>query len=359
MPDEHFLIVRLAAVGDVVMASTLARRIRDERPGATITWLCGANVGPLVERFADVDNVLTVDERCIFRGSAMARARELLPLWLELVKRRFTHVMLLHVDRRFRAIVAPLVAPLVGARVFAQTPRGATGPINPVVGRYFGDEYARLLDGLAHVGPIVGHYPLARLRPPPSAAYDRGRDDRPLRVALVPGGARNILRESGVRRWPVEGYAAVAAALAADGIEVVLVGDQHDEWVRPSFASVAVTDRIGASSLPQTVDLLGTCDLVISHDTGPMHLARLAGARVLALFGPTMPSQFIVEDDRTSVLWGGADLACRPCYDGREFATCSANVCMSGMNAATVLQHARTSLHRARSAAVPVTQLER
>jgi heptosyltransferase-2 len=251
-----------------------------------------------------------------------------------------------------------LVAPLIGTCIVAQTPRGADGPLNPVVGRYFGDEYARMLDGPAHCGPIVGHYPLARLRPP-SPREIRGSRARPRRVALVPGGAKNVLRETNVRRWPAAHYATVAAALAGEGIEVVLVGDANDTWVRPSFIGIDVRDRIGTTTLPETLDLLSVCDLVISHDTGPMHLARIAGAPLLALFGPTMPSQFIVEDQRTTALWGGKNLACRPCYDGREVAECTANLCMSEIEPANVLRVARALLADATPRALPLLRSER
>lgn len=343
---EHFLIVRLAGIGDVVMASTVVRRLREERPDARVTWLCGSIAAPLVGQLVGVDDVITIDERRLLRGTVPDRARVLAPLWRRLLGRGITHVVLLHVDRRYRA----LVAPLVGAKLLALSHRNAHGAMNPVPGRYLGDEYARLIDGLSHRGPIVGHYPLANVRTelgdfPPLA-------DR-LRVALVPGGTRNVLRESALRRWPVGYYATLASALAADGREVLLVGDSGDDWVRPQFAGVPVTDSIGRYTLPETVSLLASCDLVVSHDTGPMHLARLARAPLLALFGPTMPSQFVVEDDTTTVLWGGEHLACRPCYDGREFAECSNNVCMSSISTDVVLSAARAILAK-RTLAIPV-----
>ncbi len=329
------------------MASTLARRIRDRHQDALITWLCSTTVAPLVEQFADVDDIITVNERQLLRGGTLARLGVLLPLWKTLIARRFTRVFLLHVDRRYRLVLAPVF----GATITAQSPRDAHGVMNPVVGRYFGDEYARLLDGLAHVGPIAGHYPLGRLRPLPRlpAFTTQVADDRKVRIALVPGGGRNVMRESAVRRWPVSHYASVAQSLIADGCEVLLVGDANDEWVKPDFAGMPVVDCIGKTTLPETLALFADCDLVISHDTGPMHLAKLAGAPVVALFGPTMPAQFIVEDAMTKVIWGGADLACRPCYDGREFAACSNNICMSGISPEAVLATARSVLATARA----------
>jgi ADP-heptose:LPS heptosyltransferase len=48
----------------------------------------------------------------------------------------------------------------------------------------------------------------------------------------------------------------------------------------------------------------------------------------LALFGPTNPAEFVRDPTRIRVIWGGANLVCRPCYDKRHFAPCGDNRCM-------------------------------
>jgi heptosyltransferase-2 len=335
MRRRHFLIVRLAGIGDVLMASAAARRVRDTLPGARITWLTGIVPAPLAERLADVDDVIAIDEHRLLRGGPISRARVLMPLWARLLGAGITDVLLLHVDRRYRVLVAPLASSRVRTLV-----RGRT----LIRGRSFADECARLVGSDRNAGPIPTHCALGRLRPVVPSA----RSGRP-RVALVPGGTRNVLRESALKRWPVERYGQVARALERDA-DVVLLGDAHDVWVRPSFAGAAVDDRIGALTLAQTLDLMQACDLVIAHDTGPMHVARLAGVPLIALFGPTDPAEFAPEDDRTTVLWGGARIACRPCYDGHEFANCNDNICMKDIDVDVVVRTARTVLARGRSA---------
>ena len=89
-------------------------------------------------------------------------------------------------------------------------------------------------------------------------------------------------------------------------------------------------------SVVESAAVLAAASVVVSHDTGPMHLARLVRAPLVALFGPTAPSTFVPADERTHVLWGGATLACRPCYDGREVAPCRSNLCMQDIDVATV-----------------------
>jgi len=331
---EKILIIRLAAIGDVVMASSLARRLRDAKPDAHITWLCGRIAAPLVECFADVDEVIAIDEKRLLAGGSLARLRVLLSLWPGLDAARFDVAYLLHPDLRYRIITSMLR----GARVIAQSRKPRVRPSNPIPGRYLGDEAARLMDELDE-GPMPGHFPLGRLK----ALSPTPRGDRP-RVAIVPGGARNVLRESALKRWPVGHYVELARALAHEGFDVALVGNTSDEWVRPHFSGIAVSSYVGRTSIPETLDLLAGCDLVIAHDTGPMHLARLVGTRLIALFGPTPPSTFVPADDKTTVLWGGEHLACRPCYDGREFAQCADNECMSSISVEVVVRTARTIL---------------
>lgn len=344
---ERFLIIRLAGIGDVVMASALARRLRAHAPDAHIAWLTGGTAAPLVKQLEDVDEVIVADERGLLTGDSIARLGILLPLWRRLRAGRFTRVFLLHADARYRV----LTTPLSGVPVVSQSRRNGHGAMNPISGRYLGDEFARLMDGLQHTGPIVGHFPLGTLKGLGRPVRNEARDAT--RIVIVPGGARNVLRESALKRWPIEHYADLAAALAGDECEVILLGNADDDWVRRSFAGVRTTDLIGRTTIPETLGLLAECDLVVSHDTGPMHLARLVGAPLIALFGPTMPAQFIVADDSTTVLWGGEHLACRPCYDGREFADCRDNRCISSIGVDVVLRTARTILQR-RTRAIPV-----
>ena len=352
MTSQRFLIIRLAGIGDVVMASTLARRLREHAPDSHITWLCGMTATPLVELFADVDEVITADERGLLTGNAIQRLQILPPLVRQLRAARFSKVFLLHADVRYRV----LTAPLTGVPVVSQSSRSAHGAMNPIPGRFMGDEFARLMDGLEPRGPIVGHFPLGRLKEIARSPSEASRRVR--RVALVPGGARNVLRESALKRWPVGHYAKLARELLKHDCEIILLGNAEDAWVRAEFAGLQATDLIGRTTIPEMVRVLADCDLVVSHDTGPMHLARIVGAPMIALFGPTMPAQFIVPDESTTVLWGGEHLACRPCYDGREFADCSDNQCISSISVDVVLRTARTMLRR-QTAPIPAQQTQR
>lgn len=110
-----------------------------------------------------------------------------------------------------------------------------------------------------------------------------------------------------------------------------------------AFEALAIRDLISALALGETVALMQRARLVVSHDTGAMHLAPGPPSTRRAV-GPTIPSRFVRVDAKTVVIWGGEHLACRPCHDGRELATCSANVCMTSIALSSVIAAARTFL---------------
>jgi heptosyltransferase-2 len=328
---ERVLFVKLHALGDVVMASTAPAALRVRDPACHLTWMCAAGLAELVRLFPDVDAVIPVDAGALLRGGATARVRAMAGAWRPIAGRRFDRVLIGHRDARYAALAWP-------ARGARRTMRSdaAERPL-PVPGRWFGDEYARLALGGSDEGPVTRAWALAdvRGRLPDGRALVPEAAGRPI-AALVPGGARNALRDTPQRRWPVERYAALARRLHARGYAVVLVGDADDRRVLPAFADVGVLDRLGGLPVVQSTAVLAASDVVVSHDTGPMHLARLARAPLVALFGPTSPHDFAPADARTRVLWGGARLACRPCYDGREVAPCRNNLCMQELSVAEV-----------------------
>jgi heptosyltransferase-2 len=339
MARPSFLLVRIAALGDIVLATPLLNRIRAEHPAASITWVCGNRVRELVALFPGIEEIISIDEVALFRGGFTERAREVAGLWRRLVGRRFDRVFLLHPDSRYRLLTWPLRGSLVVAAKHPPSDRA-----NPIPGRFRGDESARLWDGSESRGPIVGHYPLVDLRD--RLAMPPAQTSKHTRIVLVPGGARNVLRQDALRRWPVESYRELAEELIATDAEVVLIGDSADAEFGRQFANMAVVNLIGSTALPETLRVLRDANVVVTHDTGPLHLARAVRTPTIALFGPTDPAQFVGSDPLVTVLWGGDDLACRPCYDGKNFAACSNNICINRISVRTVLGAVRDRLAR-------------
>ncbi len=304
------------------MALPMVAALRAADPAARITWLAGRAAAPLLRGVDGVDEVLEADAAAILSGDRAAQARAVLAAWRLLGRRRFDRVLLAHADPRYK-----LLARWVRARDVRWLGGRDERP-NLLPFRRHEDEYVRLVTGIDDVhaqrfAPPTVHATL-------DAAVEvrlRSLAGRRL-IALAPGGARNNARDNPLRRWPLVRYAELARALLARGDAVLLTGDAGDAWTRSAFADLAVTDVIGETSLLGLVALYARCAGVVAHDSGPLHLARLARTRVVGLFGPTSPSLFIRDDARTVALWQADALACAPCYDGRNFARCDDNRCM-------------------------------
>lgn len=339
MARRRFLIVRIVALGDIAVTSVLVSRIRAEHPDAHVTWMTGESGAPVVGLFPGVDEVIVVSERALLRGGLLRRIWAVANVWRQLVGRRFQEVFVVHADWRYRLLVLPL---LPFARV-AMLRHGS----NPLLSRFRGDEYARLLDHDHSVGPIPRSYPFADVRPSLSSLPRFARRAAP-RVALAPGGARNLLRDDGLRRWPVENYRQLAERLTAAGYDVVLLGDGVDAALRPHFTHLDTTDLMGQLSLVELLGVLRDVDVLVTQDTGPLHFARLVRTPAVAIFGPTEPRHMVGETPDIIALWGGAGLPCRPCYDGVGYAKCSNNLCMKDVTPDRVIAAVESILARGR-----------
>lgn len=96
------------------------------------------------------------------------------------------------------------------------------------------------------------------------------------------------------KRWPLEHFLALAAALEQTGTDVILIaGEAEAEQLSPDLR--AQLERAGGRfifELAELADLLRTARLIIGNDSGPAHLGAQLGIPVLALFGPTDPGQW-------------------------------------------------------------------
>ena len=340
------LLVKLGAIGDAVMLLPAAQALAAE--GNEIEWLCGRQIAPLLELYPWI-RTMVADEQVLLRGSGMARLRGVLALWRQMAGRRYDLIATMYYDRRYRLLTA---AARAERRIWLSTTERER---RILPGRHHSDELARLLLGLKdEVRPRA----MAPVTPPVMPVSPVPRTGKAPRVVLVPAGAKNLIREDALRRWPVESFVAVARELLQQGCEVLLSGGPGDGWASAAFGGLAVMDCIGRHTLVETVGLFDSSDVVVTPDTGPLHLAGMTRAAVVAIFGPTSPHFFLPQRAGVVGLWGGEGFACRPCYDGKDYAPCGNNACVRQVTPAMVVVAVNQMLLARREGSAPAPRIE-
>jgi ADP-heptose:LPS heptosyltransferase len=120
-----------------------------------------------------------------------------------------------------------------------------------------------------------------------------------------------------VKQWPPSRFADVAATLAKEQDAVVVLTGSAEDDALVTAAAARLTEhgvrtlRVAPVDLMVLAGVLTFCRLLISGDTGPMHLAAAVGTPVLAVFGPSMPWRYapLVAEHRIVRI----DLPCSPC----------------------------------------------
>jgi heptosyltransferase II len=326
------LIIKIAAIGDTIMALPMVTALRRRHPEAEIAWICSETTADLVKLLGKIE-IITVNERRLLRGSPAERTSEVMRLWGKLFGRRFDLAAVGHTNPLLRVLA--LTASVKQWRALNSI--RLKKRLWAVPGRYHGDEYVRLITGIDGPGAERAELPSPNL-PLTRSVLPQLQGSLDNLIVLAPGGAKNPIDEQPLRRWPIESYRLVAIELLKRGFRIALTGAPCDQWVREAFNGVPFIDLIGKTTLTDQLALFCVCALVLTHDSGPLHIAQLAMTPTVALFGPTNPSEKLRDPARVRAIWGGEDLVCRPCYDNRDYAPCADNRCIKEISVAQVLR---------------------
>ena len=285
---NSFLIVRLGSLGDVVHGIPVAAALRHEFPASRIDWMVDPRYVELLNLVAGLDRRIGVDPRAIKHGRPRQQFRETLRDLRQIgydaaidLQGLLKSAMLARSVRARRTIGFPrqhLREPL--ARLFytdAPDPGEATHVI---------------YKNLALLAPLQVtdrrvRFPLEIPRTATSQQIINRFEGR--EYALInPGAAWPN------KRWPPERFGAVAAAIArhVGWRSLVLWGPGEQEM---AHEVVAHSDGAAEISPPTTItDLVGLARgarLMISGDTGPLHIAGAVNTPIVALYGPTRPDR--------------------------------------------------------------------
>ncbi len=148
-----------------------------------------------------------------------------------------------------------------------------------------------------------------------------------------------------LRQWPEDSWVKLCSQLLQDeSVDLVFPGVSTEqkrnaaiiEKLGQAAASSRVRNAAGRSSIEQLLRMLQEASLVVSVDSGVMHLAAWAGAPVVGLFGPETPMLYAPLTKRSKVLW--AALPCSPCCTvaTEKHTRCTDNQCMKRLSVGQV-----------------------
>ena len=258
-------------LGDSIISMPAVRAIKAGRPDAHITIAALSKVAPVWEMIPEIDQIVPLTTSSLL--DAIRRIREQPPFDVAILFpnsfRSALEVWLAGIPRRvgYRGHYRRRLLNQVISERFS--PR----PVQHQVEHYL--HLARELGGPVH--------PPARS---PSPRIER--NGSPVKIGLCPGAEYGP-----AKRWLPERFAEAAAAVsAAQPVQWILFGtsaDKERSILIERAIGVECINRIGKTTLPQLIAELRECRLLLTNDTGTMHLATLLDVPVIALFGSTEP----------------------------------------------------------------------
>lgn len=341
----HVLVIRRRYLGDIVLLGPVFRNLRLHWPDATLSALVEPAYASVLTMNPDVNETFELPSRAAAWPGFLRRLR----------RAGFTHVLDLDNNDRTALLSRVTGAPFRAALWFeGQQARwrqlytaDVRDPAAQHEQRSIVEYYLSVLaaaqvpivtrevrlvprhQDIAAVAKLVGG-----IKTPPGS--------RPARVLIHPGS------RSAWRMWPAERFAQICDRLQDElGAQVFLVGGPGEQAAVASIraqAQLHVVPIHSALSVPQFAALASQVDLMLCHDSGPMHVAAAVGAPVIALLGSQNPVVFAPAGTGHTLLQ--APLPCTDCVAPQ---TCKPgdsyhNYCVRRIATDTVWEALRTRL---------------
>ncbi|MHB1947546.1 MAG: lipopolysaccharide heptosyltransferase II [Gammaproteobacteria bacterium] len=308
--SDKILIVGPAWVGDMVMAQCLFKLLKQRQPNLIIDVLAPAWSLPLLARMPEVSSAMVMS---LGHGQLDLRARY--RLGKSLRNQGYKQAIIL--PNSFKSALIPF---------FAKIPlrtgwRGEMryGVLNDV--RILDEKrYPLMIERFMALGispneDLPHAYPKPQLKISANtcdqalANHQLKKSQRPV-LALCPGA------EFGpAKRWPEEYYAAIANAKLKEDWDVWIFGSPKDSVVAERIMELTqhrCINLTGKTKLEEAVDLLSIAAVVVSNDSGLMHIAAAMNKPLIVVYGPTSAGFTPPLNEQAKIL--GLSLECQPCF---------------------------------------------
>ncbi|CAN5221081.1 lipopolysaccharide heptosyltransferase II [soil metagenome] len=312
----QILVVAPNWIGDAIMAQPLLRRLRERHGDARICVLAQPHVAPAVQRMAEVDEVIVES-----LGHGRLQLRQRWQLARRLTKRAPPFAIAYVLPNSFKSALVPWLARIAERVGYLGESRRS------LLTRWLPNPARR-----GHRPPIAAAY--AALAGPLPAGFDSVGADRPrLNIAAAAAAiakARSVgaaaltigfcpgAEYGPAKRWPSEHFAALADLIVAryPQARIACLGGPGDREIAQAIDAatpVPILNLCGQTPLGDAIALIAGLNVVVSNDSGLMHVAAALDVPLVALFGSTDPRHTPPHSPVAAI--ARIDIACSPCFE--------------------------------------------
>jgi lipopolysaccharide heptosyltransferase II len=324
----NILILNLTRMGDLIQTTPLIRGLREQNPDCTITMLANAKFAGILKFVEGIDELVTLDVHQFGSKDGLDEA-DLLTVYEYLdgvasVLKTKKFGQLINLSHSKLSAALSLLLNVPDGRGFLSTPRGSRIIRNPWL-VYFTSFLAfrrlnrfNLVDMYARgAGLVPGPSTRLALKPDEAAIVETRRKMEEMGVKegdILVGFQAGASRED--RRWNPRNFAKTGDTLAKSmNAKIVLFGSASEKQLGDEIESAMtapVINLMGKTSLPELVAWVKRVNLLVTNDTGTMHISAAVGTPIVALFfvharceetGPYCDGAVILQ----------ADISCAPC----------------------------------------------
>jgi len=326
---NRILIIRMSSMGDVLLTAPLIRMVKTCYPNLQIDFLVKKMYEPLLRCNSHIDRLIVFSPE---EGLSQIRR--------QIREEKYDYIV--DLQKNLRSLMV---------RFFARTRK--TVPYH--LGRWkrfllvhfrmymdvdFKPVPLRYLDSLSQWGIADDGMGLElKIEEDAERSIDRHLAERGIReidrgVVLIPGSSY------WTKRWPAQKFAQVGTYFCKKGRPVFILGGDEDKLVCQKVEAaikMGVYNFAGQLTLQETAALLNKISLLITNDTGVMHMGAALKKRIVAIFGPTTHHLGFMPF-RASALVVERPLHCRPCsYHGTETCPKGHFQCMEQIHSSDVI----------------------
>jgi lipopolysaccharide heptosyltransferase II len=334
------LILKPSSLGDVIQALPVLRLLKLHFKDAEIFWWIDSALAPLLEGDPDLAGIVRFERK---RWARLQHWPEMFRSIRWLRAQKFDLVIDLQCLLR-----SGIFAWLTNGKCLVgldETREGARGFYDLAVPRKSFHTHA--VDWYLAVLPALGvpvHKNFNWLPERPEIAAEVKRKWPEANSKLKTQNSKLVLLQPGARwenkRWPAKYFAELVCQLVEKFPEMcfAILGNGEDKPLGEMISRAApecCLNLCGETSLPEMIEWIRLCDLLVTNDTGPMHVAAALGQPLIALFGPTEPRRTGPYGQLENVL--RIDLPCSPCMKS-DCHFEKPEECLRALSPATVLK---------------------